>query len=43
MEKIEVINKFKNKQQQVEYLHDNPGVARRMGIYIFKILVVLHF
>ena len=35
MEKIEGVNYIKNKQQQVKYLHDNPGVVRRMGINIF--------
>ena len=32
--KIEGVNYVKNKEQQVKYLHDNPGVARRKGINI---------
>ena len=41
MEKIEGINYIKNKQQQVKYLHDNPGVARRMGVNILNLSSIL--
>ena len=29
------VNYVKNKEQQIKYLHNNPGVARRKGINIW--------
>ena len=37
MKKIEGINYIKNKEQQVKYFYDNPGVAWKMGIDIILI------
>ena len=34
IDKIEDVNYVQNKEQLVEYLQDNPGVARRKGIKI---------